>query len=88
MKEYNTKQCTGCGLCELACSFHRYGVFNPKKSAIQISSREYEIGKITIVHFEDECRNCDCEEGKYFCLNYCPIIARDELKTIVMNKSL
>jgi len=29
-------KCSSCITCQLVCSFRRYGVFNPAKSAIQI----------------------------------------------------
>ena len=33
---FNYEKCTGCRACELACSFHKEGVFAPSKSRIKI----------------------------------------------------
>ncbi len=32
--------CTGCRLCELACSAHHYGVFNPSLSRVEVVKRD------------------------------------------------
>ncbi len=58
----DSRLCTGCGLCELICSFTKFKVFNPRKSLIRINY-SYELGFLegTII-----CTQC----GK--CLAACP----------------
>ncbi|RLA20729.1 MAG: (Fe-S)-binding protein [Gammaproteobacteria bacterium] len=59
-------KCTGCLQCEMACSVHAEGVFNPSKS------------RIKIFPFHDEgifvpytCTQCD----EAWCLHACPVEA-------------
>ena len=52
--------CTGCSLCQLACSRKITGGFNPRRSVLKIDpARE------NLVHFPVVCRNP-------FCANVCP----------------
>lgn len=60
------EKCTGCLQCELACSFHAEGVFNPSKSRIKVFT------------FHDEGRfvpyTCtQCAEA--WCMHACPVEA-------------
>ena len=38
-------KCTGCKICELACSAKHEGVFNPRKARLKIIDRYIEIGR-------------------------------------------
>lgn len=49
----NPELCTGCRICEMACSFHRSKEFGPYKSAIWILKDEVEGIDLPIV-----CRHC------------------------------
>ena len=62
------EDCTGCRICELACSFHRKGVFSPELSSMKIS-RNNLTGKIswTIDSTCDLCRG----EPQPLCVEYC-----------------
>jgi Fe-S-cluster-containing dehydrogenase component len=85
VEAFNAIRCTGCRSCELACSYHHQKVFSPNIASIRIQRRE-SIGRFTIfIYPQDYLRHlsCDCDDGKEFCLNYCPIIAREELRTIL-----
>ncbi|RLI45749.1 4Fe-4S dicluster domain-containing protein, partial [Candidatus Bathyarchaeota archaeon] len=66
-------RCTGCRMCELACSLVKEGAFNPDKSRIWI---EFE-GMPELFH-PNACRSC----GKPPCTDACPTepksIYRDE----------
>jgi len=54
----DTEKCTGCGICQLACSAVKEGVFNPKMACVQIHSG-YEKGGLTITgEFCDLCLEC------------------------------
>lgn len=61
---FNGERCTGCMLCELACSMAKNGEYNPRKSFIQILKNwELDVNIATL-----DLR-CDfCEE----CLQWCP----------------
>lgn len=67
MLSVNFKACTGCGACELACAFRRFGVHNPRKSAIRVvlptSKTPYNVPIV--------CKQC----GKPRCAEECPVNA-------------
>lgn len=77
-----TEKCTGCRSCEIACSYHFKKIFSRRLAGIEVKRFEAE-GKFGIILYrksEDGHIACDnCE----FCLRYCPIVARDELKSII-----
>lgn len=50
----NRELCRGCRICELACSFFNFGVFNPKKSRIRVTKLEEPGIDIPVV-----CRQCE-----------------------------
>ena len=85
----NTETCTGCRACELACSFHHRKVFHRNVSSIQVKRNEKE-GIFTIFLYrepEDGHLACEgCDEGEQFCVSYCPVVARDELKAVLKAK--
>ena len=58
--------CTGCHQCEMACSYHHEGAFNPSKSRIKVFA------------FQDEGRNVpytwtQCDDA--WCMRACPVDA-------------
>jgi len=60
------EHCTGCQQCEMACSYHHEGAFNPSKSRIRVFA------------FPDEARNVpytctQCAEA--WCMQACPVDA-------------
>ena len=57
----DTDRCTGCGLCEIICSWHKEGVFNPLKSRI----RTVRLGFADIAA---ACRMCEDPP----CVPQCP----------------
>lgn len=63
-------RCTGCGLCQLACSFQFLGGYNPGRSLLRIES-----ARENLYHFPVVCSQCE----NAFCANVCPVkaISRD-----------
>ena len=52
----DTDKCTGCRLCQLACSYIKQGKFNPRKSYIQVmKNKEFDIN---IIGLGTKCDNC------------------------------
>lgn len=64
------EKCTGCGICELACSMVNTGEFNPSRSRVHIAAflREF-------FYFPMVCSQCE----KALCAQVCPVgaITRD-----------
>ena len=62
----DANQCTGCHQCEMACSYHHEGIFNPAKSRIRIFKFE-ETGR----NVPYTCTQC----AEAWCLQACPVDA-------------
>lgn len=58
--------CTGCSLCQLACSRKTTGGFNPRRSVLKIEHTRENLVHLPIVC--NQCRNA-------FCANACPVQA-------------
>ncbi|MHC1635695.1 MAG: 4Fe-4S dicluster domain-containing protein [Candidatus Methanospirareceae archaeon] len=70
------EKCSGCRLCELACSFAKFKVNNPKKAAIRvISLYPHPVIKMPIF-----CRQC--KEPK--CMENCPTDAMSMKEGVVV----
>jgi carbon-monoxide dehydrogenase iron sulfur subunit len=71
----NPSKCTGCRLCELACSLKNAGEFNPSKSRLRVIGFE-ELFSLPLMCFQ-------CE--KPHCAEVCPTgaITRDEATGVV-----
>ena len=77
--------CTGCRSCELACSYHHQKIFAPSISSIRVKRSEKD-GEFGIIIYRESAEGhlaCNCPENDESCLNYCPTIARGELKAIL-----
>ena len=65
----NFDLCTGCGLCQLACSHRLLGGYNPHRSVLKVRhARE------NLYHFPVVCSQC----RNAYCLNVCPVGAIHE----------
>lgn len=67
--------CGGCKTCELACSYHHSGLFNPTLSSLRILSRlDNKPGYIIeILLPKEDVSGCDSCEGleQPMCVQYC-----------------
>ncbi|MCD6472093.1 4Fe-4S dicluster domain-containing protein [Candidatus Aerophobetes bacterium] len=54
----NIEECTGCKLCELACSAKNEGVFNPKKARLKIIDYYTDKGREITGKFCTLCKKC------------------------------
>jgi len=53
-------------------------------ASIEVQKRaEGDFGIKLYLQAEDGHMACDCERGNEFCLKYCQVVARDELKDIL-----
>ena len=59
----NIDKCTGCGACELMCSFRHHGEFNPRKARITKTVFHDEQISVPIL-----CQQCE----DAWCVNVCP----------------
>lgn len=64
--DVKTEQCTGCKLCELACSAVKAGGFSPRESRIRVSL--IGIPEIPIPTLLDSCDYC---QGNPVCVRFC-----------------
>ena len=69
--------CTGCRICELACSAVKYGTFAPRKARITVS-----MGRDGLLVRPIVCEQCE----NAFCLRACPenAISRDQTTNAVV----
>lgn len=66
----NFDRCTGCSICQLACSMHHLGGYNPHRALLKIKHvRE------NLYHFPTVCNQCE----NAYCANVCTVgaIRRD-----------
>ncbi len=74
----NPKLCTGCLICEMACSFHHSKRFSRSNSSIKVRKSIFnpeEGVKITILHKKGEASPaCDFCRGEDYlqCVQSCP----------------
>jgi anaerobic carbon-monoxide dehydrogenase iron sulfur subunit len=55
----STDKCTGCKICELACSMAKLGEFNPDKSYIKVlRNKDMDINLVTMSTRCDFCGEC------------------------------
>lgn len=54
---FNPELCTGCGICELICSFTKFRVFNPKLSLVRVEY-DYEVGRVERAIYCTQCGEC------------------------------
>lgn len=55
---YQPDKCIGCRLCELACSGHKDGQFNPSLARLQVFSRYRADALVNEIKLCDRCLNC------------------------------
>jgi Fe-S-cluster-containing hydrogenase component 2 len=77
--------CGGCRTCEIACSFHHSGEFNPSISSIKILDKSEGAGYDVLLLEEDSDagRACDgCQDlDEPLCMEYCK--EKEELQEMI-----
>jgi Fe-S-cluster-containing dehydrogenase component len=72
---FDFPECGGCRTCEMACSFHHMGKFNPSVSSIRIIEKERGTGFEVVLYEErdGEAFSCDLCAGDELpsCVQYC-----------------
>ena len=84
---FETEKCGGCRSCELACSYHHRGIFQPSISSIEITNRPKELSFDVTFYREsaEGCIACDRCKGLEvpLCVQVCPTAKRDELQSLL-----
>lgn len=80
----NVEKCTGCKMCQLACSMKNFGEYNPDKSRIRVFNFQEEAYSVPVV-----CKQCN----DAWCAKICPAGAitvkvdkDNEYKAVVVDK--
>lgn len=69
-------KCTGCRICELACSYYHYSIFNPDLARIYIQKKEHQGIDQPLI-----CYQC----ADYPCKEECPVQAFYKTKQGIIN---
>ena len=74
----NPNACTGCLICEMACSFHHIRKYSRRHSSIRVKKSIFhpEQGPQITISYEKEgrdsiCDHCDKEDSP-LCIRFCP----------------
>lgn len=75
----NFDKCTGCRICQLACSFALFDGYNPRLARLVIQNKRENLYHIPVV-----CNQCE----NAYCMNVCPAkaIQRTDQGTVVIDK--
>jgi Fe-S-cluster-containing dehydrogenase component len=87
---FDTRLCTGCATCEMACSYHHSGCFQPSISSIEVTGNPKEGFKISFYASpQDGHVACDGCRGleEPLCLTFCSAVARSELEELIGRSS-
>jgi Fe-S-cluster-containing hydrogenase component 2 len=63
---YEGLKCTGCRMCELACSMHHEGKFAPEKARVKVA--RIGLPEIPVPVLQKNCDHC---KGDPACVKYC-----------------
>lgn len=85
--EFATESCTGCRTCELACSYHHRGVFQPSISSIKIKGNDKLPRLSVMLYLENSDGHLACDGciglEEPLCVTYCNVVGREELKGLL-----
>ncbi len=74
----NPEACTGCLICEMACSFHHTRNYSRSQSSIKVNKSiiDPNRGPAIVICLEKESGNLVCDmckkEASPLCIQYCP----------------
>ena len=84
---FETDKCGGCRSCELACSYHHRGLFQPSISSMEITNRPKELTFDVTFYRESAEGRIACDQCKELavplCVQVCPSLYREELKSLL-----
>ena len=82
---FDMSVCGGCRTCEIACSYHHTGEFNPSISSLKVLDKEDGAGYNVLLLERDDAkgRACDgCQElEEPLCMEYCK--EKEELEKMI-----
>lgn len=80
-------KCGGCRSCELACSYHHRGLFQPSISSLEVTFRPKELDFDVTFYRESAEDHIACDRCKGLevplCVQVCPPEKQEELKSLL-----
>lgn len=84
---FETERCGGCQSCQMACSFHHQGLFQPSISSLEITNSPKEPGFAVTFYRKSADGHIACDRCKGLevplCVQVCPSTMSDELNSLL-----
>ena len=80
---FETKACVGCESCELACSFHHVGKFQPAVASIKVQEQFKDLAFTLELFDKKKAGHLTCDQCKTLpepmCVKHCSPLMKSEL---------
>ena len=76
--KYDMPSCGGCRTCEMVCSFHHTGEYNPSVSSIKILENEGKAGYVVLLLEKSGLDGFVCDQCRGLARPLCVKVCREE----------